>query len=193
MIGSTDRANHQYDLTDFWAAAAAHHLPAVSFLKAPGYQNGHPGYSDPLDEQAFLVATINRLQQLPAWKNMAIILTWDDSDGWYDHVRPPLVNHSHTPLDVACGETSDGAPARCGYGPRLPYLVISPYAKPNFVDHSLIDQTSTLRFIEDNWLHGRRLGAHTFDARAGAINAMFDFAHPRRDRLILNPATGEIL
>jgi phospholipase C len=191
MIGSTDRANHQYDLTDFWAAADAHHLPAVSFLKAPGYQNGHPGYSDPLDEQAFLVATINRLQQLPVWKNMAIILTWDDSDGWYDHVRPPLVNHSHTPLDVACGGTSDGVPGRCGYGPRLPYLVISPYAKPNFVDHSLLDQTSTIRFIEDNWLHGRRLDPHTFDARAGAINAMFDFAHPRRERLILNPLSGE--
>jgi O-antigen/teichoic acid export membrane protein len=85
----------------------------------------------------------------------------------------------------------DGAPARCGYRPRLPYLVISPYARPTFVDHSLIDQTSTIRFIEDNWLHGRRLGAHTFDARAGAINAMFDFAHPRRDRLILNLLSGE--
>ena len=69
MIGHTDQANHQYDLSDFWAAAQAGNMPAVSFIKASKYQNGHPGYSDPLDEQNFLVSTINRLQSLPEWND----------------------------------------------------------------------------------------------------------------------------
>jgi phospholipase C len=65
MIGQSDQANHQYDLRDFWAAAESGHLPVVSFLKAPAYQDGHAGYSDPLAEQTFLVQTLNRLQRLP--------------------------------------------------------------------------------------------------------------------------------
>ena len=190
MIGRTDPANHQYDLTDFWATADAGNLPAVSFLKAPDYQSGHPASSDPLDEQQFLVESINHLMSLPSWRSTAIIVQYDDSDGWYDHVRGPIVNRSNTPLDVGCGSTSDGAPARCGYGPRLPYLVISPYARDNYADHTLIDQTSTTRFIEDNWLHnGQRLS--TFDGRAGSILGMFDFDHPRAHRLFLDPQTGE--
>ena len=57
---------------------------------------------------------------------MAVIIAWDDSDGWYDHVMPPIVNRSDTPLDFLCGGRSDGPGARCGYGPRLPLLVMSP-------------------------------------------------------------------
>ena len=129
MVGKTDQAKHLYDLTWFWEAARAGHLPAVSFLKAPAYQNGHPGNSNPLDEQEFLVRTLNRLQQLPEWRSMAVIIAADDSDGWYDHVMPPIVNRSNTPLDFLCGGQSDGPGARCGYGPRLPLLVISPYAQ----------------------------------------------------------------
>jgi phospholipase C len=193
MIGQTDQANHQYDLTDFWTAADAGNLPAVSFLKAPGYQDGHPANSDPLDEQEYLVNTINHLMSLPSWKSTAIIIGWDDSDGWYDHVRGPIVNHSNTPLDFGCGTTTDGPGARCGYGPRLPYLVISPYARGNYVDHTLIDQTSTARFIEDNWLGGQRLGGSAFDARAGSILGMFDFSHPSGRRLFLDPQTGTAL
>ena len=87
-IGKTDQANHQYDLTDFWKAAQSGNLPAVSFLKAPSYQDGHANSSDPLDEQYFLVYTINALQSLAEWKDMAIIVTYDDSDGWYDHAVP---------------------------------------------------------------------------------------------------------
>jgi phospholipase C len=150
--GQTDQAKHLYDLAWFWQAAAAGNLPAVSFLKAPAYQNGHPGNSNPLDEQEFIVRTVNRLQRLPQWKDMAIVLMADDSDGWYDHVMPPIVNKSNTTLDYLCGDTTDGAGARCGYGPRLPLLVISPYARENYVSHALTDQTSVLRFIEDNWL-----------------------------------------
>jgi phospholipase C len=65
MIGKTDQANHQYDLSDFWAAAEVGNLPAASFLKAPSYQQGHAGYSGPLLEQSFLVDTINKIQKLP--------------------------------------------------------------------------------------------------------------------------------
>jgi hypothetical protein len=127
---------------------------------------------------------------LPSWKSTAIIIGWDDSDGWYDHVRGPIVNQSKTALDFMCGTTTDGPGARCGYGPRLPYLVISSYARDNYVDHTLIDQTSTTRFIEDNWLEGKRLSTASFDTKAGSILGMFDFSHPSGRRLFLSPQSG---
>jgi hypothetical protein len=156
MIGQPgDAANHQYDIDDFFAAASAGNVPAVSFVKAAGYQDGHASYSTPLDEQTFLVNTINFLQQLPEYKTMAIIVAWDDSDGWYDHQPGPLVNGSTTSADAltgpgACGSgpTISNQQGRCGYGLGLPLLVISPFAKRNFVDHTVTDQSSILRFIE---------------------------------------------
>jgi phospholipase C len=159
MIGHTDQANHQYDLSDFWDAAESGNLPAVSFLKAPSYQDAHSGFSGPLLEQTFLVNTINQIQKLPEWDSTAVIVAYDDSDGWYDHVFPPLVSESSDPEFDAlfgprrlCGDPPEDAyQLRCGYGPRLPLLVISPYAKVNYVDHHVTDQTSILRFIEDNW------------------------------------------
>jgi phospholipase C len=192
LIGKTDQANHQYDLTDFWTAAKAGNLPAVSFLKAPANQDGHSGYSDPLDEQTFLTNTINTLEQLPSWKDTAIIIAYDDSDGWYDHVMPPVVNGSNDPqVDALNGQVKPGAYLdRAGYGPRLPLLVISPYAKANFVDNTLTDQTSILRFIEDNWKLGR-IGDQSFDAMAGSMENMFDFSkHGGNKPLFLNPDTG---
>jgi phospholipase C len=121
---------------------------------------------------------------------MAIVIAADDSDGWYDHVMPPIVNKSNTTLDYMCGDTSDGPGARCGYGPRLPLLVISPYARENYVSHALTDQTSILRFIEDNWLGGERMSAISFDRIAGSLEDMFDFRKARMRKLILDPATG---
>src|SRR5207237_10496286 len=100
-IGRTDQSNHQYDLTDFWAAVDAGNLPAVSFLKAPAYQDGHAGYSDPLDEQEFIVTTINNLHRTPFFHDTAVIIAYDDSDGWYDPVMGPIVHLSHDPLDAA--------------------------------------------------------------------------------------------
>jgi len=194
MIGHTDQANHQYDLSDFWAAADAGKLPAVSFLKAPGYQDGHAAYSSPLFEQQFLVETINKLQTLAEWSHMAVIITYDDSDGWYDHVPGPIVNHSQTTADAAicngAGPTLGAYEGRCGYGPRLPLLVISPFAKQNFAGHPLTDQSSILRFIEDNWSLGR-IGDHSYDQLAGPLSNMFDFGNPREDRLFLDPVTGQ--
>jgi phospholipase C len=202
MIGRTDQANHQYDLTDFWKAADAGNLPAVSFLKAAGYQDGHAGYSDPIDEQHFLVDTLNRLQKLPAWKDTAVVLAYDDSDGWYDHVSAPIVNMSATSHDALTGAGSCGSPTartrlggysdRCGYGPRLPLLVLSPYARSNYVDHTITDQSSILKFIEDNWKTGQ-IGDGSFDAVAGSLDAMFDFhARPDTRRLFLD-TNGEPL
>ena len=125
-------------------------------MKAPVYQYGHPGSSDPLVEQAFIVQTINAIQQSRFWQDTAIVIVWDDSDGWYDHVMPPVLTPSATNLDFLLPRQLRHAEARCrtarcGLGPRQPLLVISPFAKPNFVDHTLTDQASVLRFIEDNW------------------------------------------
>jgi len=197
-IGGTDQANHQYDITDFNAAVGAGNIPAVSFLKAPEYQDGHAGYSDPLDEQRFVATEINKIQHSRQWDSTAIVLAYDDSDGWYDHVAPKIINGSHdanldtgvcTDARVALGGYAD----RCGYGPRLPLLVISPYSKANFVDHTRTDQTSVLRFIEDNWRTGR-IGDSSFDSRANALSNMFSFGHrPSAGSLTLNPDTGAVV
>jgi len=95
-----------------------------------------------------------------------------------------------------CGDTTQTPPlagesGRCGYGPRMPLLVISPWARQNFVDHTLTDQSSILQFVEDNWHLARIPGS--FDAIAGSLNNMFDFHGFIRDGrpLFLDPTTGE--
>jgi phospholipase C len=202
-IGEDDQANHQYDTTDFDAAVQAGNLPAVSFVKAGHYQDGHPGYSDPIDEQRFLVEKINEIQASPDWDSTAIIIAWDDSDGWYDHQAPTIVRSSSVPgldaytADGQCGTPGPGvtpASGRCGFGPRLPFLVISPYSKENYVKHSQIDQTSILKFIEYNWLGDERIGNGSTDDAAGPIDTMFDFTPgaARRGKLVLDPATGAV-
>ncbi|MBB4688939.1 phospholipase C [Amycolatopsis jiangsuensis] len=195
-IGQTDRANHQYDISDFDDSLKAGSLPAVSFLKAPEYQDAHAGYSDPLDEQQFVAGQINRIQQSPEWRSTAIVLAYDDSDGWYDHVRPAVVNGSRDASQdqaVCTGKPAGqgGYADRCGYGPRLPLLVISPYSRVNHVDHTRTDQTSVLKFIEDNWFTGR-IGDASFDSRAGSLDSMFDFWWPRAGKLPLDPETGAL-
>jgi phospholipase C len=206
-IGKTDRANHQYDVSDFFSAFKAGNFPAVTFLKPAVYLWGHPGSSDPLMEQAWLVQVINTIQQSPNWANTAIIIAWDDSDGWYDHVVPPITSPSSTPDDALAGPGSCGTPAegadqgRCGFGPRLPLVVISPWTKQNFVDHSVTDQSSILRFIEDNWHLGfidgpqtPPVGTGSTDRKAGTLANMFDFdSRPNLHRLILDPLTGSVV
>ena len=207
-IGRTDVANHQYDLGDFFEAVKTGNFPAVSYLKAPGFSDGHAGYSDPLDEQNFVVTTINFLEQQPEWSSTAVVIAYDDSDGWYDHQIGPIVNQSATAADMLTGTGQCGtgsaalagamagtehAQGRCGYGPRLPLLVISPWAKSNFVDHSVTDQSSILRFVEDNWLSGERIQG-SFDSIAGPLNNMFDFGHKSNTgHYLLDPATGLVL
>ena len=119
----------------------------------------------------------------------------------------PIVNQSTGPSDALTGPSACGtgglslpgidpgnthALGRCGYGPRQPLIVVSPWALENFVDHTITDQTSVIRFIEDNWLGGQRIGGGSFDAIANSISQMFNFSQIRTDgTVILNPATGE--
>jgi phospholipase C len=207
-IGNAGPANHQYDINDFFDAVNHGNFPAVSFLKAQGYQDAHAGYSDPLDEQNFVVRVLNFLQGQDAWDSTAVVVLYDDSDGWYDHQMSPIVNQSTGPADAltgpdACGTATNSLPGissgnphalgRCGYGPRQPLLVISPWARQNYVDHTVTDQTSVIRFIEDNWLGGTRLPAGSFDGIASSISQMFDFTRERADhgRLLLDPNSGQ--
>ncbi|HEX5174205.1 MAG TPA: alkaline phosphatase family protein [Gaiellaceae bacterium] len=233
-----DTANHNYDLSDFNALVAAitrgslpaSALPAVSFLKAPGYEDGHAAYSDPADEQRFVVDTVNELEQSPDWSSTAVIVDYDDSDGWYDHVFSPIVNPSHsvadnltnTSFDVAdhgtsgvCsaprrhhseGEKGDGdgplagEQGRCGFGPRLPLLVISPWAKSNYVDGNLSNQSSIINLVEYNWGLPGIKGSFDqildpLDRHEGVrfdLGGMFDFGSPPDTTpYILDPTTGE--
>jgi len=205
-IGMTDAANHQYDINDFYTALGMDNLPAVSFLKAIGSQDAHAGYSSPLDEQEFVVTVINAVQKSSFWKDTAIVIAYDDSDGWYDHQMSPIVNQSDTAADALtgdglCGDGSSALPGvdpatahaqgRCGYGPRLPLVVISEWAKKNFVDHTLTDQSSVIKFVEDNWLSSDRIGGGSTDAIAGTIGNMFDFSKVEKRKVILDPDTGE--
>ncbi|MGA7537265.1 MAG: alkaline phosphatase family protein [Steroidobacteraceae bacterium] len=205
--GRLDPANHEYDVDDFYAAVRAGNFPAVAYLKAPAYQDGHAGYSDPVDEQAWITHVIDFLERQPEWKDTAVIITWDDSDGWYDHAYANPTSPSFDPtadqLNGAglCGKVTQTRPlglagkpvnGRCGPGTRLPFLVISPWAKANYVSHTYISQASVVRFIEDNWLHGQRLGGGAFDATTGSIMDMFDFSQRRpTPPLFLSEQTGE--
>jgi len=235
MVGFTDQANHQYDLSalftiDSVSGAGSRtynisgfqpgvRLPAVTYLKAPGFMDGHAQYSDPLLEQQFIVQVANTVMQSKYWKDTAIIILYDDSDGWYDHVYPPLVNASAlgalpASSDALTGPGKCGVPlagqvmGRCGYGPRMPLVVISPFARKNYVDHTVTDQSSVLRFIEDNFRLGRIdqgspktvAEGGSFDQIAGSLNSLFDFDRDefsrRGDRdddrlLILDPTTGQ--
>jgi phospholipase C len=234
-----DTANHNYDTSDFDQLVSAitngqlspDALPVVSFIKAPGYQDGHAAYSDPTDEQQLLVRTINELEQSPDWSSTAVIVNYDDSDGWYDHVLSPVINQSHsvadnltnTSLDVAGNGTSGlctrtpgahahahgplpgpgplaGEEGRCGFGPRLPMLVISPWAKTNYVDNDLSDQSSIINFVEYNWHLPGINGSFDqvldpLDHHEGVkfdLGGMFDFkASPNTAPFILNQNTGE--
>jgi phospholipase C len=131
---------------------------------------------------------------------MAIVIAFDDSDGDYDHQMSPIFNGSTSPLDALSGMDICGsgdpslgdAELRCGYGPRLPLLIISPYARRNFVDHTITDLTSITRFIEDNWSLGQ-IGGGSYDAIAGPLSNMFDFTGRHRTRaLFLKSDTGEL-
>ena len=234
-IGHNGPANHEYDISDFFAALKAGNLPAVSFLKAPAYQDEHPGNSDPLSAQTFMVDVINALQRSKEWGETAVVINYDDTDGWYDHVTGPVINQTAfdtgtdnssvnandsyiptlplststapaTPKAITtsgvCGIPAGGAtqPPRCGYGARLPYLVISPWAKVNYVSHKTIDQSSTIRFVEFNWglpfIDGptppATPGTASFDRIAGSILNVFDFDdRPNMQPLILDDQTGE--
>ena len=212
QIGYTDQANHQYDISDFSDALSGDggaKLPAVSYLKAPAYEDAHPGYSDPLDEQTFLVNEINSIEKSKYWPSTAIVITYDDSDGWYDHQAPTIIDGSSdantsstnsaqvdtalcTEVAVTVGTTN----GRCGYSQRLPMVVISPYTRQNYVSSNLTDTASVVKFIEDNWLNGESIKG-SFDKSSGSLYAkggLLDFkVQPNLTPVILNPTTGAVV
>jgi len=204
-IGRTDQANHQYDLSDFYETLKDGNMPSVSYLKATTAQSAHPGESDPLDEQQFVVNTVNQIEQSKYWPSTAIVITYDDSDGWYDHVSPEsagaLINGSdNSTIDTAACEataiTVGSGNGRCGYSQRLPMIVISPWTRDNYVSSNLTDTTSVVKFIENNWLYGERIPG-SFDATSGSLDApggLLDFnVRPHFQPVILNPTTGAVV
>src|SRR5262249_35767354 len=129
------------------------HLPDVSWLLPPANVSDHPDYGPLCPGENWTVDTINAIMQSPEWAHTAIFLTWDDYGGFYDHVPPPHV-------DIY------------GYGPRVPLIVISPYARSGFIFHQTSDFSSVLHFIEE--LHGLpTLGRR--DAHANGLLRTFDF------------------
>ncbi|BBF84244.1 acid phosphatase [Aquitalea magnusonii] len=128
----TRQANRQAHLKDFDAeflqAAQAGKLPAVSFYKPQGNVNQHAGYASVADGDEHIAQVIARLQQSPQWKNMLIVVTYDENGGIYDHAPVPQGD-------------------RWGPGSRIPAIIISPYARKGFVDHTQYDTGSILRFL----------------------------------------------
>ncbi|MBA3431554.1 MAG: hypothetical protein H0U16_08765 [Actinobacteria bacterium] len=149
----------------FMRAARSNSLPSVSWLVPPQPLSDHPGFDRPgmCAGENWTVRVLNTLMRSKAWANTAVILTWDDFGGFYDHVVPPHVD-------------------LYGYGPRVPTLVISPWAKRSAIDSHTYDFSSVLKTIERIFGLGS-LGAR--DARASDMLASFDFDQTPIDPLIL--------
>jgi acid phosphatase len=153
--GTAAKAAHLRDEKEFIAAAQAGKLPEVAFVKPLGEVNEHPGYTNVLSGEVHTEDLINAVRNGPDWKNTAIIITYDEHGGFWDHVAPPVVD-------------------RWGPGARVPTLIISPFARAGFVDHTRYDTTSILAFIEHRW----KLAPLTDrDAAANDLTAAFDFEH----------------
>jgi phospholipase C len=152
--GTEGRKAHLKDEVDFFAAAKAGTLPAVSFVKPIGELNEHPGYAVIVDGEQHVIDLINAVRNGPNWGDTAIIVTYDEHGGFWDHVAPP---------------TTD----RWGPGSRVPAMVISPFAKKGYVDSTVYDTTSILATIEHRWgldpLTSR-------DAKVADLSNAFDFA-----------------
>lgn len=152
--GSKARAVHLKDAADFQRGIAQGKLPAVAFYKPIGALNEHPGYADLLSGERHVADIVEKIQESPLWRDTAIIVTYDEYGGFWDHVPPPAVD-------------------RWGPGTRVPALVISPYARHGYVDHTPYDTTSILRFIETRF-GLQPLGPR--DEKTGDLRNAFDFS-----------------
>jgi phospholipase C len=165
-------------LSNFYAAAKAGTLPAVSWVAPNGRVSEHPPALISTG-QSYVTRLINAIMRGPAWESTAIFLSWDDWGGFYDHLTPPRVDVN-------------------GYGLRVPGLVISPYARRGYIDHRTLSSDAYLKFIEDDFLGGQRLDPETDgrpdprpDVRENApqladISQDFDFSQPPRRPLLLS-------
>ncbi|HSD80486.1 MAG TPA: alkaline phosphatase family protein [Solirubrobacteraceae bacterium] len=145
--GTPGRAQHLKDETEFFAAARAGRLPKVSFVKPIGADNEHPGYADLLTGERHVMDLVDAVRSGRDWKRAAIVITYDEFGGQWDHVPPPLAD-------------------KWGPGTRIPALVVSPYARRHHVDHTQYDTTSVLALIE------RRFGLAPLTARDAHANDM---------------------
>ncbi len=130
--GSPAKAKHLKDENDFISEAIAGTLPPVSFVKPIGELNEHPGYANVMEGEKHLEDLINIIRNSPEWKDCVIIITYDEHGGFWDHVAPPKID-------------------RWGPGSRVPAIIISPFAKTHFVDHTQYETVSILSFIEKRW------------------------------------------
>ena len=151
--GTKAKAQHLKDETDFVAAVQSHTLPAVSFVKPIGIDNEHPGYTDVLTGENHTESLVQLIRSSKYWKNTAIIITYDEHGGFWDHVAPPVVD-------------------RWGPGSRVPTLVISPFARRGYIDHRYYDTTSILALLEHRY-DLKPLSAR--DARADDLRHAFEF------------------
>jgi len=151
--GTEARKEHLKDEADFVAAIDAGTLPAVAFYKPIGIENQHPGYATITNADLKAANLITKIENGPQWKSTAIIVTYDENGGFWDHVAPPKAD-------------------RWGPGTRVPTLVISPYARKHYVDHTVYDTTSILKLIETRWQLAP-LGSR--DAKANDMTKAFDF------------------
>jgi acid phosphatase len=153
--GGPKRA-HLKDEADFVTAAKAGTLPAVAFVKPDGIDNEHPNYTNVIAGEAHVRALIDAVRNGPNWADTAIIITYDEGGGFWDHVAPP---------------TGD----QWGPGTRVPTLVVSPFAKKGFVDPTVYDTSSILALIEHRW---GLASLGTRDAAAADLSNAFDFTQP---------------
>jgi phospholipase C len=154
--GTPGRAAHLKDETDFMRALTTSDLPAVSFIKPIGADNEHPGYANLLQGQQHVADLVRAVQNSPYWADTAIVITYDENGGFWDHVAP------------AKGD-------RWGPGTRVPAIVVSPFARKGFIDHTQYDTTSILRTIELRW-NLAPLG--TRDAAAAPLTNAFESGAP---------------
>ena len=146
--GTVGRQLHLKDESNFIDAAKNGTLPAVSFVKPLGYNNEHPGYADVITGENHALDLINAVRNCPNWKNTVIIITYDEKRGFWDHVAPPVID-------------------KCGPGSLVPGLIISPFAKNGYIDHTQYETVSILSLIEKRWnltpLNNRDGNAHYFE------------------------------
>jgi acid phosphatase len=157
--GTAAKAEHLKDETDFIAAARAGKLPAVSFVKPLGEVNEHPGYTNVTSGEQHVVELLRALRSNPQWKHTAVIITYDENGGFWDHVAPPVID-------------------KWGPGSRVPTLVISLFAKHGYVDHDIYDTSSILALIEHRW---GLAPLSTRDAAANDLRNAFDFEQGPRE------------
>jgi acid phosphatase len=155
--GTTDRAEHLKDGSDFLRDIENGTLPQVSFYKPVGIFTQHPLYTDLVSGDAHIDDVLNRLRGSPQWNDMAVIVTYDENGGFWDHVPPPR---------------GPGWSDRFGPGTRIPALIISPYAKRGFVDKTAYDTTSILKFITRRFDLESLAGVRE---KAGDLSAAFEF------------------